>query len=346
MIRRKLILWALLFLCAHSFDLFAQSAPPTWEEFQSSNYFYSFQYGSNPDGMTSEDYLETLLTSAISGLARQIEVKVKETADLEKISKNGTSAISYSSSSTYTTDVKLNLVSTKTFFSKKDNIGYAIAYIDKSSASLFFKKEIEDKFSEAKRLYTNANDLLSLGYKEKSKKELTEAIKCFSMMDEAFYWLKLCGISSNDYTSLLEIRNDINVLVQQKIAQLGHDNAIYISCTADCFGSEYNQLEGIIKSKLYSEDRSFVSSRSSADWVITINASAREHNSVSYGSLSSYFCYVDATCKIYKVNTGQMIYEGAFSEKGGSTISYSESGKDAYTRIASKIIGAVEGKIE
>ena len=340
------MMWALFFMCAHSFIGFAQSYPSDWDAYQSSKYFYSIQSGSNPEGLPNNEYFEILTSSAISALARQLEVKVSETAELEKISRNGISSVSYTSKSSYSTDVKLKLVNTKTHFSKKDNTWSAIAYIEKSSTISYFKKVIEDNLSSAERLYNNSNDLISLGYKEKAKKELSNALEYFSKTEEAFYWLKMCGLSSSEYTALLGIRNNLDSLIQQKVAQLGHDTALYIACTADCFGTNYDQLESSLKSRLSSEDRSFVNNKASADWIITINASARQHNAVSYGSLSSYFAYVDAKCTLYKATTGQMIYEGSFSEKGGSTISYDESAKDAYKRIASKILGAIDDLIE
>lgn len=340
------MIWALLSLCAHTFFGYAQSYPADWDVYQSPKYFYSIQSGSNSEGLSNNEYFEILTSSAISGLARQLEVKVNETAELEKISNNGASSVSYSSKSSYSTDVKLKLVNTKTHFSKKDNTWYAIAYIEKSSTISYFKKVIEDNLSAAERLYNYSNDLISLGYKEKAKKELSSALEYCSKTDEAFYWLKMCGISSSEYTAILGIRNNLDSLIQQKVAQLGHDTTLFIACTANCFETNYNQLESSLKSRLSSEDRSFVNNKASADWIITINASARQHNAVSYGSLSSYFAYVDATCTLYKATTGQMIYEGSFSEKGGSTISYDESAKDAYKRIASKILSAIDGLIE
>lgn len=344
--RRIATLWALFLVCAHSFIGAAQSIPAEWEIYQSPKYFSNVQSGSNPEGLPINEYLEFLTSSAISWLARQLEVKVHETAELEKNSVDGISSVSYSSKSTYGTDVKLKLVVTKTYYSKKDNLWSTIAFIEKASTTAYFKKVIEDNLSTAERIYNNANDLIGLGYKEKAKVELNTAIDYFKKTEEAFYWLKMCGISSSEYASILSIRNDLDSLIQQKILQLGHDTTLFIKCSADCFGSSYGQLESTIKAKLSSEERSFVSNKASADWVITINATAREHNAVSYGSLSTYFTYVDAICTLYKATTNQLIYESSFTEKGGSTTNYTESAKDAYKRLSSSIINAIEDRIE
>lgn len=343
---RKAVMWALFLFCAHTSLGFGQSFPLEWEAYQSPKYFYSIQSGTNPDGLPSNEYNEILTSSAISGLARQLEVKVSEVAELDKQSSNGISSVSYSSKSSYTTDVKLKLVTTKTQYSKRDNTWYAIAYIDKASAISFFKKEIEDNLGSANRLYNNATDLISLGYKEKAKIELNEAIKFFSKTEEAFYWLKMCGLSASEYSSLLAIRNNLDNLIQQKIALLGHATTIFVDCKADLFGNQYEQFASSIKSRLASEDVSFVSSKSGADWVITIIAEARESNAVTYGSFSSYFSYVDAICKLLKVTTGQMVFEDSFSEKGGSTNSYLDAAKEAYKQLDSKISNVIMDKIE
>lgn len=344
--RSKLIIWSLFLLCVHTATVFAQSYPEDWKVYQSPKYFCCFQSGTNPDGMPIETYLEALTSAAISGLARQMEVQVSETAELEKTSINGTSSVSYSSHTSYSTDVKLKLVNTKTQYNKREKLWYAIAYIEKQFAISFFTKEIEDNLSTAERIYNNAKDLISLGYKEKAKNELNEATKCFSKTEEAFYWLKMSGLSNSEYSSILGVRHNIENLITQALIQLGHNTTLYIKCSADCFGAKYGQLENDLKSKLSSEDRSFVTNKATADWIIDINASAREYNAVSYGSLSSYFSYVDANCTIFKAATSQMIFEGSFSEKGGSTINYEDSAKDAYRRIVSKILGIIEENIE
>lgn len=344
--KRTVLMWALFFFCAHAFIGFAQSHPTEWEVYMSPKYFYSIQSGANPKGLPNNEYFDILTSSAISGLARQMEVKVNETAELEKSSVNGLSTVSYSSHSSYTTDVKLKLVTTKTQFSKRENTWYAIAFIEKNAAISFFKKEIEDNLSAAERLYNNANDLISLSYKEKAKNELNEAIKYFSKTEDAFYWLKMCGLSSNEYTSLIGIRNNLDNLIHQRIALLGHSTTIFIDCNAVCLEEQYSQLASSIKSKLASDDVSFVSSKSGADWVITIIAEARENNSVSYGSLYSYFSYVDVTCKVLKAITGQLVYENSFSEKGGSTISYKDAAKEAYKQVNAKLCYLILDVIE
>lgn len=344
--RRQMMMWALFLCCAHSYIGVAQSIPAEWALYQSPKYFCSIQSGSNPEGLPTNEYFEILTASATSGLARQLEVKINETAELEKNSVNGISSVSYSSKSAYSTDVKLKLVATKTQYSRQDNTWYAVAYIDKASAISLFKKEVEDNLASANRLYINATDLISLGYKEKAKIELNEAIKFFSKTEDAFYWLKMCGLSASDYSSLLAIRNNLDNLIRQKIALLGHATTIFVDCKADLFGNQNEQFASSIKSRLASEDVSFVSSKSGADWVITIIAEARESNAVTYGSFSSYFSYVDAICKLFKATTGQMVYEDSFSEKGGSTNSYLDAAKEAYKQLDSKIYNAILDKIE
>ena len=339
-------MWALLLMCAHSFAVRAQSAPEEWDIYQSSKYLFSIQSGSNPDGLPGNEYLENLTSSAITGLARQIEVKVNETASLEKSSMNGISSVSYSSKSVFTTDVNLKLVVTKSYYSKKNNLWFAIAYIEKAVAISYFKKEIEDKLSAIERLLNNANDLISLGYKEKAKSELAKSLNYFDRTEDAFSWLKLCDVSASDYSSLLSIRNNLNNLIMQKIALLGHSTTIFVDCKADLFGAQYEQFTSSIKARIASEDISFVASKSGAEWVITIIAVAREYNAASYGSFSSYFSYVDAICKIFKVTTGQMIYEYSFSEKGGSTCSYIDAAKEAYKQLDSKISNVILSKME
>ena len=90
----------------------------------------------------------------------------------------------------------------------------------------------------------------------------------------------------------------------------------------------------------------FVRSGNEADWIITITAIAREYSKSYFGSVSSYFAYVDAKISIDKVATQQRIYEDAISEKGGHTHNYKQAARQAYKDISPKISEIIKGQIQ
>ena len=129
-------------------------------------------------------------------------------------------------------------------------------------------------------------------------------------------------------------------------ASLKNGINIYLDCKADLFGSSYYALKGEIQGALSPIGCTFVRSASEADWVVSISAQAREYNKNDFGSVSSYFAYVDANIAIDKNATGQRIYEDAISMKGGHTHNFEQAARDAYKQISPKISKIINEQIQ
>ena len=123
----------------------------------------------------------------------------------------------------------------------------------------------------------------------------------------------------------------------RKLSELQHGINIYVQCSADMFGVQYQQLSGDVKETLSSIGCNFCNDSYSADWIVVIRSAAEEYNHVNIGGNSAYFSYVHANVSITKTATGQKIYEGEISEKGSHTHNYNQAARDGYKRISKQI---------
>ena len=143
----------------------------------------------------------------------------------------------------------------------------------------------------------------------------------------------------------LQLTRTLQHRLTELVAQLQHGINIYLNCTANMFGTNYDDLASAIQGDLSPIGCSFVSSASQADWAITITAPARQYNKTDFGGYSSYFAYVDATVVITKTATGQCIHKSVISEKGGHTLNYEQAARDAYRSIVPKISELIKQQI-
>ena len=140
-----------------------------------------------------------------------------------------------------------------------------------------------------------------------------------------------------------------NRLKQQllhKISELQHSLTIYLQCNADIFGGTYSTMEGELKGELSKLGCSFVYAPDVADYIVEVNASAREYNIYQLGNISTYHAYVDVNYSITKAVTMQRIYEDEISVKGSHTHNYVQAARTAYKDISKELAPILKEQIK
>lgn len=94
----------------------AQQYPPEWTKYTLGGYMYDIQSDSNDKNLPETDFKDYLLNIARTNLAKQVQVRVQDAANLDKQSVNGRTTITYSASTNFSTNVNLKLVETKTAY--------------------------------------------------------------------------------------------------------------------------------------------------------------------------------------------------------------------------------------
>ena len=311
----------------------AQNYPSEWIKFTSDGYFHDIESGTSK---------QSALDLARTNLAHKIQMRVKEVSQMDKQVVNGRSSILYTSSKSFSTDLDMNLVETKSHFNDETGKFYVLVYIDKEASTTYYENELNMLISNANKTLTIADNYIGSGFKQKAKTELQKALQQFDNAGKAFFWLNIFGLDENQMQSQLKQVNEKEQIIKQKISELEYGTTYCVVCNADLFGKRYVKLVNEIKGDLSAQGCNFVDDAQSADIVIRIQASARKYNQFQ----GAYFTYIDAAVTIDKNATGQRIYEDEVSVKGAHTLSYDEAARDGYKGIRKEITKIIKENIK
>ena len=337
---RKFLAIFLLWLSAISLN--AQNYPLEWQQYTLDGYFHVIESGMNEQKLPEERFRNDLMDLARANLAKQIDVKVNEVSEMNKDVVNGNANIYYSSQRKLSTDVDMRFAESKSHVDLVTGKQYVIVYINKAVACNYYEKEFKMLMSRIDNQITIADNYIGTGFKSKAKTELQYALTMFGEVDEMFFWLNVFGMSDYQVHQYLEQFHEKEQSVKSKLADLEYGVTFCIVCNADNFGQSYPKLMNEIKGELSTTGCNFVEDPNSADYVIIIEASAREYNKTGV----SYFTYVDASIYIDKTATNQRIYEDEISIKGSHTINYYEAARDGYKKISKEISKMLKENIE
>lgn len=335
-----LFLWLGLPLATSS-----QSYPAEWAAYMQPGYLYDIQSDHNTRGLSESEFRNELLNAARIGLAKKVQVAVKEAAELNKQAIDGRTRQVYTSSTQFSTEVNLKLVESQSCYDPQSQTGCAIVYIDRAAARTYYRNEIVRTVSRADNALATADDYVAQGFKHRASEELNAVLPLFGQLEEPFLWLNFFGLPPAELAALTARCDKSEQAVKRKLADLKHGTVIYLSCNADIFGKPYPTLQNEVKGILAADGCSFSSAPKNADWAITINCAAREYSTVKFGNSNTYFSYVDAQIIIDKVVTSQRIYEDEVSVKGGHTFGYPEAAKAGYKEIKQQISKIIKENI-
>ncbi len=324
----------------------AQEYPTDWVLYTSGGYMYDIETDYNTKNQSETDFKNYLLNIARTNLAKQIQIKVEDVANLAKNSQNGITTINYSTNTSFSTNVELKLVETRTTYDANSKIGSAIAYIDKVRALNYYRNELLLLYNKLDNAVVLANNYIEAGFKSKAKDELENSTKLFTLVEEPIFWMNMFGCSQHEQKEMLDTFSSKEQNIKQMLSELQHSLTIYLQCNADMFGNKYVALQGELKGELSKLGCSFVNAPDAADYIVEVNASAREYNIYQMGNISTYHVYVDANYSITKAATMQRIYEDEISVKGSHTHNYGQAARAAYKDISKELAPILKEQIK
>lgn len=319
----------LLLLTGISLVSVAQQYPSEWNQYTTDGYLYNIQSDRNTLDLPESDFKNRLLDLARTNLAQQIRMRVQDSATLHKESIDGRSHIAYLSETRFSTDLELQLVTTKAVYDPVTTEGHVIAYIDKEKACQYYRNNTEVLLGHAENSLTLARNYIDTGFKNRARTELEKVLPQFDSIAPTFFWLGVLGAPQNEITMLLTRCNEAEQAIKELIAELAYGTSIYLTCSANIFGAGYSALQNEVKGLLATDGCNFTDDLSQADWIIHIEASAREYNQMTIHSQTLYFAYMDASISIEKGSSSQRIYENSISTKGAHTLGYHNAARKA-----------------
>lgn len=337
---------ALAFLLLAGFSARAQSYPLEWSKYTGGGHFFAIESGSNSQQTDEAKFRNDLLDLARANLSKQIQVKVEEVSQMDKTAINGNTDIQYASSRRFTTNLNLKLAKTETYTDIVTGKVSAIAYINKSEACQYYENELQMLLGKVDNAFQIAENYVQQGFKPKAKNELQRALAELDAAEELLFWFNIFGLPESQLQQRLSQVHQAEQSLKTSIAELEHSTTYCIVCTADHFGEPFPKLEKEVKGELSKIGCNFTDAPEDADYVIRIEASAREYNKASIAGSEAYFSYVDVAVAIDKNATGQRIFEDETAVKGSHTIGFNEAARDAYKNTTKNIVKLLKESIE
>lgn len=251
----------------------------------------------------------------------------------------------YDSHTTTNIDLEIPGLQVEAWKNPDNNEVVGFAYIKKSTLSRQMDKQITIGLTRIETTLENVQQLISNGQKMEAKEVLKKAAPQFLEVEKAQRVLMASDPMSDAESLQLAETKQLTQRYMQLVRELKNGINIYLSCTADMFGTNYAALKAEIQGELSKLGCTFVNSAAQSDWAIYVTAPAREYRKTDYESNSSYFSYVDANIIVDKTTTGQRIFEDQISEKGGHTMNYEQAARDAYKQISPQISTIIKRQI-
>lgn len=317
-------------------------------------YFVGFAEGQRMSGESVEAATTRLKNAARVEAVSTIRVHVQNTTINQALSQTlrtmeGTfrqSTREFSSATKTSVDMEIPGLQIDAYRNPQTGDIAAFAYVRKSTLIKQLEKKITVGLTKIETSLDQIEQLIASGQKVQARNLAEKTLPQFYDIDEAQKLLAAVDENVDKETLQLQDTRTLQHRLTAIIADLKNGINICLQCTASLFGSNYSALKGEIQGELSKLGCNFVNNASDADWTITITANAREYNAATFGSVTTYFVYVDAKITVDKNITGQRIYADAISEKGGHTINYEQAARDAYRQISPKISNLIKEQIQ
>lgn len=339
--------------------LLAQSSTtPDWADavrremmYPVSSYYTGFSVGHLENGEALDHVSLRLKNTARAELVSSIVVTVNQVTEryMENQQRNQsvqTIDIFRSGAMTESCIKDIPGMTVDSWYNTKTGDVMAFAYVKTADLLRKLSKRITINTTKIDMELSAVSDLVANGNKSEAKQQLSSLTQLFvDIENDQKVMLAIDGTLEDDDIALSEV-NNLRKQHQQWQNELKNGIAIYLSCQADLFGTNYTTLINTIKGELSQMGVSFVTSPEQSDWAIYVETKSREYNAPTIGGYTTYFSYIDATVAIDKTATGQRIYEDAISEKGGHTHNYTEAARDGYKQITPKLTALIKQYIK
>ena len=228
-------------------------------------------------------------------------------------------------------------LSVESWHNPQTNEVFAFAWAKKEDLVRTLKKQIITHITRAEMAIEEAEGLLAEGEKSVARKYIAKAIEHLQQVVEQQKVVQ--SVDSN--TEMEDIAfAESNALKQRAMAlyqQLKNGVAVYIGGEITIFDKSYPTFINQIKQQISPMGCTFTTNEAEADWVIRLQGTTQEYNTLQKKSYSAFVVMADIAIEMAK--KGQIIHSGNVSQKGVHTINIEQAAKEAYAE-ASKAIAA------
>ncbi|MBR2486685.1 MAG: hypothetical protein IKB46_02695 [Paludibacteraceae bacterium] len=233
-------------------------------------------------------------------------------------------------------------LSVESWHNLQTNEVFAFAWAKKEDLVRTLKKQIISHITRAEMAIEEAEGLLAEGEKSAARKAITKAIEHLQQVEEQQQVAQNVDATTNMEDIAFAESNALKQRATVLQQQLKNAVNVYVGGEIKIFGKSYPLFIQQIKQEISLMGCTFTTNEAEADWVVRLQGTTQEYNTLQNSSYSAFVVMADVTIEIAK--RGQIIYSGNVSQKGVHTINIEQAAKEAYSE-ASKAIAAQSNEI-
>lgn len=333
----------IIFLLLTAISVRSQDVPHwtknSWRntQYPADEYFTGFSQDVKSGDEKVSEATERVKDMARASLSKSVITQIRSVSEsyMQSVETGGNESIkkTFEKEVKAETDAEINGVKVKSYYNKNNDNVYAFAYAKRNDVISYYKSKISSNIQKIESLMKSAEEFSRKSEKSEAVKEYEKCIPLFAKINYAQGLLMAVDRNAGDSAGL-DMQKSIK-LHKKFVHELSEvkDTYIHLDISADVFDEETDVLENKLKAALAGNECTFTADTSGADFLISVDATAREYNH----AYNTYFSYVDARVDIKKAYNGEQIYQDEISQKGGSTKSYTSAAKEAFEDIIDKI---------
>lgn len=344
---KKLFFVNLLVLLTFAIVANAQKeCPEEWQAYTTDKYFSSLQPGENEEIKPEADFLSGLEKNAVNRLLKSVKVAVHNLVALQTLSVDEDAVVKYLEEYGYSATVGSSFIEKKNFYNNYTHHGCVIVYIEKSVASKYYCDAISNAQNRVADSLKVAKSHIDAGRSDKARLALEAVVPDLTDNTNALFLLKVFGCEQETIDNLREKQVEVLNEVKDVYAKIGPKLMVAVDYSADVFGKPYWTIQESIKDWLALHGIGYSTDKASADWVVVIRSSSRKYNTMSNGTQTTYYSFVDADVTLQKKSEAKPAYDNKLSIKGSFLKSYDEAAYAAYKDLEPKLIKILEDNIK
>ncbi|MDR2126906.1 MAG: hypothetical protein LBP63_08765 [Prevotellaceae bacterium] len=306
-------------------------------QFPAKVYFTGFAYRYISSGESLQDATKSAAIDAQADLAKKIRVLIssKSQSKISAVSVNGqyNENESFLNHASTETSAEVAGIKTDSYYDSNTQLVYAFAYADRNELVGYYKAQISFIIQKIETAINDAQQFAEDGNKMKSKRAYEAIIPIFKELDFAQSLLIAVESKESDEAQI-PLSLALQSQITQAIASLQTATLLYVKSTEMNLGKKVEILAPKLKSELAKLGCGFKPLQDECDYVLNINASSRQGNSLN----NMCFSYLDAEVSLMEQATGKEIYHNNFIDVKGAALDYEKAGRKAFENIISQIV--------
>lgn len=323
-----------------------KECPEEWQAYTTDKHYSYLQPGENEEIKPEDDFLSGLEKNAINHLLKSVKVAVHNYVALQTLRIDEDAVVSYLEENGYNSNVGLKIIEKKRFYNNYTHHGCVIAYIEKESASKLYCDDISSSQKTITEALSKAKDFIAAGKNDSARFALESIAPKLKSNSSELILLKVFGCNQETIDALREKHMQCIVNLKECFRTIGPKIMVAVDYSADVFGTPYWDMQESIKDWLATRGIGYSTDKASADYVLVIRSSSRKYNTMSNGTQTTYYSYVDANVTLQKKSEAKPVYDNKLSVKGSFLKSYNEAAYVAYRDLENKLLKILEDNIK